>query len=331
MDNINYCTLFNYKYLSRGLVLYESLCEVHQIFCLYIFAFDDATQDYLLNLKLDHAVIIGLSEFEDQELLKIKNTRSFVEYCWTCTSSVIKYSLEKYNLSSCTYLDADLYFYSSPAVIFNELSDSSVGLSLHNYSSEYDKSGVSGKFCVQFVYFKNNQNGTQALNWWRNECIKWCYARVEDGKFGDQKYLDSFSSLFNEVHIIENQGAGIAPWNIQKFHFNNENTGITGFNLDGSSLSIIFYHFHLLKIDFKKKTVDLRKYEYPLEVVDIFYIPYLRKLLHYENILRKSDFEIDEFKINTPNRLLLKYLKLIRWLGKNPIIRRIYNIFAESR
>lgn len=118
-------------------------------------------------------------------------------------------------------MDADLYFYTSPESIFNELTNSSIGLSPHNYSPEYDKSEVSGKFCVQFVYFRNNRYGMQALNWWRNECIKWCYARLEDGKFGDQMYLDRFSLLFNEVHIIENKGGGIAPWNIQKFHFRN--------------------------------------------------------------------------------------------------------------
>ena len=30
---------------------------------------------------------------------------------------------------------------------------------------------------------------------------------------GDQKYLDEWPDLYSSCHIIENMGAGIAPWN----------------------------------------------------------------------------------------------------------------------
>ena len=68
-------------------------------------------------MKLNKATIISLKEFEDEELLRIKPSRSIAEYCWTCTSSTILYVLEKYKVESCTYLDADLFFYSSPSPI----------------------------------------------------------------------------------------------------------------------------------------------------------------------------------------------------------------------
>jgi hypothetical protein len=331
MAGFNYCTLFNYNYLSRGLVLYDSLCEVQDDFCLYIFAFDDKTKDYLNSLKLTQAVIIGMNEFEDAELLKVKPTRTFSEYCWTCTPSVIKYAIDKYNLDSCTYLDADLYFYASPGAIFNELSDSSIGLTPHNYSREYDKSIMSGKYCVQFVFFKNDQNGMEALSWWRNECIKWCYARVEKGKFGDQKYLDSFNSLFHKLHVIENPGSGIAPWNILQYKFQYVDNMIVGITFRNDEFPIVFYHFHKLEINHGEKVIRLRKYNYSENVLNTFYVPYIKKLLAFDSGFHKTSYKIEDFKFIVPNKLELKYIRFIGKIGEWMFIRRLFNFIVKSK
>lgn len=326
MSSYNYCTLFDRNYLSRGLALYESLCRVHDEFCLYIVAFDDYTRDFLSKMKPDRVVVIGLDEFEDGELLKVKPTRTKAEYCWTCTPSVIKYTIEKYNLPSCTYLDADLYFYSTPSPVFEELDSYPVGLSPHNYSPSYDMSKDSGKYCVQFVYFKNTQDAIVPLTWWRNECLKWCHARVEDGKYGDQKYLDSFSVLFENVHDIKHPGIGVAPWNIRSFNFSRGDNKIIIRN-ESTEDVVIFYHYQHLKFDFHKKIIRLGKwYDFRDEVIELFYKPYIERLLYFENSIRKSDYHIREFKLIKDNRFQLYFFfgaqKLI---SGNRIVRTLYN------
>ena len=330
MTGPNYCTLFNFFYLSRGLALYESLCNVHSEFCLYIFAFDDQTKDYLKALKLDQAVIIGLDEFEDKQLLEVKPTRSATEYCWTCTPSVIKYAIERYNLPSCTYLDADMYFYSGPQHLFNDLDLFPVGITPHNYSKAYDLSDDSGKYCVQFVYFKNSPGGLEPLNWWRNECLKWCYARVEDGKSGDQKYLDSFPVLFKGIHDILHPGAGLAPWNILKFSYSVEEGQIMVIDKD-SRLPAIFYHYQNLKIDVRKKIIHLGKwYDFHDDVIEIFYKPYIKRLIHYENRIRNSEYSMDDFKIVKSSWIeLFFFFSVQRIFGRHRIFRKIYNRVKE--
>ena len=44
---LNFVTLFNSNYLSRGLVMYQSLLKHCPHFHLYVIAFDDITFDYL--------------------------------------------------------------------------------------------------------------------------------------------------------------------------------------------------------------------------------------------------------------------------------------------
>src|SRR4051812_17472579 len=108
-----YCTLFDSFYLPRGVAMIESLAQRDHDFHLYVFAFDDSSLQILKNLKLAHVTVISLAEFETPELLQVKPTRSKVEYCWTCTPAVILHCLEHYKLPECTYLDADLLFFSS--------------------------------------------------------------------------------------------------------------------------------------------------------------------------------------------------------------------------
>ena len=215
---INFCTLFDSRYISRGLALYESLRRHCENFHIYFFAFNDECYRILSKLALKGSTVISLCEFEDEQLLAAKATRSSMEYCWTCTPSIIRYTLDTYNLASCTYLDADLYFFGRPELLLDELRDNSVMITEHRYTPCYDKSKKSGKYCVQFMTFKNNGAAKKALNWWRDACNDWCYARHENGKFGDQKYLDDWLERFEQVHVLEHPGGGLAPWNIQQYY-----------------------------------------------------------------------------------------------------------------
>ena len=131
----NYCTLFDSNYLTRGLAMYESLKSHSNNFHLYIFSFDDKSYDLLKKLNLESITVISLNEFEDDELLKIKGGRTAREYCWTCTPSIIKHCIKNYNLDNCTYLDADLYFFSDPTILIEEMGTKSVLITEHKYTS----------------------------------------------------------------------------------------------------------------------------------------------------------------------------------------------------
>ncbi len=103
-QKVAFCTLFNEGYVSRGLALYESIHRFMPESQFYIFAFDDVTEALLKQLALPNVTIVGLKEFEDDELLSIKSSRNMTEYCWTCSSCIVDYVLDNYSVDSCTYL-----------------------------------------------------------------------------------------------------------------------------------------------------------------------------------------------------------------------------------
>ena len=161
---VNFCTLFDSNYLDKGIALYRSLDKVCDDFCLYIYCFDKKCQAILDQLELKHAKTIYYEEMETKELLAVKPSRSRAEYCWTCTPITIEYTLNKFSLENCTYIDSDLYFYSSPQIIFDEINEkkSDIAITPHRFCN--DKYGHkleerNGKYCVEFNFFRNNKNG----------------------------------------------------------------------------------------------------------------------------------------------------------------------------
>jgi SAM-dependent methyltransferase len=246
-ENYEFCTLFDVNYLPRGLVLYRSLARVCPRFRLRVFCMDQESARILRLLDLPHLVVVDLDELErhDPELLAVKTTRTQIEYCWTATPSICSYCLEtESDLEGITYLDADLMFFADPAPIFDEMGDDSVLIVPHRYAPRWQAhEATSGTYNVEFMTFRRDARGLEALGWWRDRCIEWCYYRVEDGKLGDQKYLDDWPDRFDGVHVLGHVGGGLAPWNAEQYTIARSNGTVTV-----DALPLLFYHYHSLKL-----------------------------------------------------------------------------------
>jgi hypothetical protein len=178
-------------------------------------------------------------------LLEVKPTRSRGEYCWTLTPFTPQFVFDRdSSVERVTYLDADLFFFDAPNVLIDEFAASGkhVLITEHAYDPQYEKSGRakrSGRFCVQFMTFRRTQEAERVMHWWQNRCLEWCYARVEDGKFGDQKYLDVWPELFaEEVHILLQKEKTLAPWNALYYE-----------KMGSGRIAPVFYHFHGLRLE----------------------------------------------------------------------------------
>jgi hypothetical protein len=272
-----YCTLFDSNYLARGLSLYDSLVTTNEDFLLYIIAFDYNAYRILAQMKLENLILIKLEDVENDDLMRVKGDRTKAEYCWTCTSSVIEYLIERYNLAEVTYLDADLYFFNKPSILLNEFEKSkgSVFITEHRFPPKH-KMLKYGKYCVQFMTFKSNEEGLKVLNWWKDKCIGWCYARLDDGKFGDQKYLDNWTTMFPGIYVLQHLGGGVAPWNVIQYNIT-QGPCVNG-------IPIVFYHFHHLRW-YASGKIDLGIYKIPDTAIKFIYELYFQNIeKQYEKI-----------------------------------------------
>jgi hypothetical protein len=219
-----------------------------------------------------------LADFEkgDESLLAIKPTRTVVEYCWTISSSLPLYIFKYHpDLDNSAYLDSDLYFFSSPVPIYEEMGHNSISIVRHNYSKELSYlEGRSGTYNVSMVVFKNDERAHKCLRWWREECLKWCHAYFEDGKLGDQMYLDDWPERFDGVYVVKNKGVNLAPWNLNKYIINKKDGKIF---VDEDEL--VYYHYHSFKM-FDKSNFQLFYSSYLISKhdSDIIYSPYILKI-----------------------------------------------------
>jgi len=278
-----YCTLFDSNYFSRGIALYNSLVEhSSQDFILYVLAMDEKCFLDLKNLNLPKVKVISLrDEFVSGPLVELIDNRAWNEFCWTCSSALIKYCFEKFQTERVTYLDADIYFFNDPEIIQKELTDNdSVLITEHNYAQEHDQEKTSGKFCVQFVSFNRNKEGLDILEDWYSKCLESCELNPKKGLCGDQKYLDEWPQKFSRVIISKKLGAGLAPWNLSKFNYKYNNDKLC-LRFEGAFEPVVFFHFHALKIDINGN-VTLSGPRY-----------YISKLI-YSNVYKKYLFELSE-------------------------------------
>jgi hypothetical protein len=186
-----------------------------------------------------------------------------------------------------TYLDADLFFFSSPEHLFRELGDRSVGIIGHRFPPHLEDRIQYGIYNVGWLSFRRDTDGIECLSWWRERCIEWCYDRVEDNRFADQKYLDDWPTRFHGVAVLSHPGGNLAPWNLS-----NHSLSLSGGEVKVDGQPLVFFHFHGLK-QLSRWTYDPGWKEFdipPSPVLTMIYRPYIRALRHFE--ARRSSAEL---------------------------------------
>ncbi|MBY0431780.1 MAG: hypothetical protein K2Q10_11320 [Rhodospirillales bacterium] len=240
-----YCSYFDHRYLPRGLVMMDSIWRHTPAARFFVLCLDDECKRLLDLVGHPNITAIPLAELEkaDTELRAAKENRSLVEYYFTCTPCWPNYLLKRFpEIDLITYLDADLLFYADPEIVHEEIAGASIAIIPHRFSPERLHLKRYGLFNVGWVSWRNDEEGRRCLSDYRTDCIAWCYDRLEDGRFADQKYLDTWPDKYPALRSIEHIGVNLAAWNI-----NNYTLSIVDNYLFVNDKRVVFYHFHALR------------------------------------------------------------------------------------
>jgi hypothetical protein len=275
----HFCTYFDRNYFVKGLALIDSLITWHPSgVTIYVVCMDELTRVLLEKCAIPQVVLVPLHAIEngDEALLAARGDRTAVEYLWTSTPTIILRLLERHAaIDMITYVDADMFFYGPTEPIFEELSDGSVMIHEHRFPRVLAHLETFGRFNVGLMVFRRDRRGFEVLQWWRERCLEWCKATLEDNKYGDQKYLDVWPTQFEGVVVTRNEGVGTAPWNHAQYMFSERGDGVYANN---SRLLINHFHaFHLLN-GAVIVPVGIREYCNPLSYYATVLPPYLAAL-----------------------------------------------------
>jgi len=287
-DVYNFCTYFDTNYLTRGLSLYRSLHRHCAQAKLWILCMDSFCYEALLKLNLPNVTLIRLEDFErgDIQLTESKSDRTSVEYYFTCTPSLILYLFQNYaDLELLTYIDSDFFFFSDPTDVLVEVAKHSISITPHQFpTNQRYLEKKYGIYNVGWITFRRDQEGMSCLSSWRKQCIEWCYDRVENGRFGDQMYLDDWPNHYSNLKIINHIGINLAPFNLANYNLTIRN-GMVFVN----EAPLICFHFFGLKKFLGSVfyfSANLYGVQPTRTMIDQIYEPYLRSLSTIEDELR---------------------------------------------
>ena len=241
----NCCSLSDYNYLLKGLVLYDSL-EKHtkEDFTLYYLCLDDKTFETLTELGLKNLRPINLKELEynSPDLRLIKQVISYREYCFLLSSYFSHYLLKQSHIEHILYIDSDVIFYKTLKEVFNTVKDKSIGFISHRH---LPFGCIQGYFNVGIVFFQG-EIGLESLTFWKDLMMEPGNKYSQEfGSCFDQKYLELIYKKYEkDVRIIDEDGIGYsAPYNLDLYDYSKFDIKNKEIIWKGRIESIIFCHF----------------------------------------------------------------------------------------
>jgi len=283
------CTLFDHRYLPRGLCMIQSARRHGFTQKIWVLCLSVECQRILTALALPDVQTITLDMLEEHipRLRQAKGNRSIVEYYFTCMAALHTYLFDTApEIDGTMYVDADIQFFESPHVVFAAIADAPVAITPHNFVPEMDHLEQYGTFNGGWSAFRRTSDGQTCLKWWLERSLEWCYDRVEGERYANQKYMNRFPDIEPKTRILRQKGFNCAPWNIGNYKVTEREGRIF---IDDDPL--VFFHFHGLKRRMGFFEFQHRGYGAPVSWLmrNKLYRPYIMELLKMEQLRSKIE------------------------------------------
>jgi len=184
-----YVTYFDQRYLAFAVVMLRSLRRHDPQAEIFALCFDQTSYDIIAALGERNIVAVSAEAICDFEpRLKACTDRTRAAFYATHKPVLPLYVLnQRPDLVAIAHIDADSFFFSSPAPLFAEIGNAPIALSPHRFSKPYDDLKHFGEFNAGLIFWRNDALGLRCLTDYCADCLRWCAPIVEpDGRFMNQ-------------------------------------------------------------------------------------------------------------------------------------------------
>ncbi len=245
---MHFYTSININYLPKARILAKSVKE----FCpdsKFSLVFSDVMPQEIDPEKEPFDEIITIDKL-DLPVLNLNfwiYKHTVVELCTAVKGQALVKFLDT-GSDKVVYLDPDIAVFQSLDTLDKLLDQNDIILTPHITCPEKSIQGVRdnemsalkhGAFNFGFYAVRNTENGKNFAYWWRDRLADFCYDKIPDGLFTDQKWGDLVPGLFDGVYIWKDPGCNVATWNISNRKITKTNEG--KYLVNGRPLK--FYHF----------------------------------------------------------------------------------------
>jgi hypothetical protein len=210
------CSIVTFSHIGYACALLDSL-KVHtqHSVTLYVLVVDS-----VLGFTIPQGMIlVSLDDLGESGQLFRKKYSAAVhsELRWALKPVLMRYLLNLDGISSCIYLDHDLYFFDNYDFLFDQLEESAFLLTPHFRATTPSTDVNSFMITLRDGFFNAglvgaSSSGIVILEWWSQANLFACERNEAYQLFVDQRYLDFVPLIFENVHINEHRGINFSTW-----------------------------------------------------------------------------------------------------------------------
>jgi len=253
-------TICSNNYLAQAKVLYLSLKEHQPDEPFFIFLCDEKRPEIDYSSLADEVIPVADIEPGIQELALRYN---IVELNTCVKPRVIEYLFGEKKMEKVLYLDPDICVYGPLTDLYTALDTADILLTPHIYTpipidgkkpAEHTFLNY-GIYNLGFIGLSNREEAQRFVSWWKEHTYKEGYIAAEQGIFVDQLPVNHAPLFFKNVHILQNRGANMAPWNLHERTLSRQ----AGKYMVNEKEALMFYHFSSFAVD--KNELPLHHYD----------------------------------------------------------------------
>ncbi|MHA4811237.1 hypothetical protein ACX0G9_24255 [Flavitalea flava] len=299
--------------------LYSSLEKYDSGIALQIMVTDSNKKDCPLINYPNIAIFFPEDIFNQklaQEIYKKYAHLNMDKFRWALKPVFIAYLLNN-GFEKVLYTDCDIFFYNDYTFLFDDLDTSNILLTPHWRNSDplinemsFFSLFTDGIFNAGFI--GANKKGIPALQWWAEACHFKMEARIMEGIYDDQRYLDVLPVRFEDIKVIRNRGCNISAWNEEEC----KRVLINGVVLINREYPIIFIHFNNMLM------------QQILKGHDALLLPYF---MEFKESLERNGAMLSDFMKNVDYYLNAKSLVRLKWktMVRTRIKRGLFQLAAK--